>query len=239
MVDIIPNTALCNICMEPHEDPICLCSDPTHLFCRNCVKEYITNKIDSAYMGMLLVTQNLIIYYINYYFSIFFYILFISKILILFHFSHVSITFLIKPYKLNETVQFTIEAVQKYTHLFWAPPSNINFNNLNTSSCFDHKLFQSNSSNKLEFNNISYPNFNDNLYASITLDLYPTNKQHCILQGWFLVIIKMYNITIKLLKSNLFFSKIQKLKRLIQLEKQYKPDFDRLILISYAFFSAS
>ncbi len=129
---------------------------------------------------------------------------------------------------MNETVQFTIEAVQKYTHLFWAPPSNINFNNLNTSSCFDHKLFQSNSSNKLEFNNISYPNFNDNLYASITLDLYPTNKQHCILQGWFLVIIKMYNITIKLLKSNLFSSKIQKLKRLIQLEKQYKPDFDRL-----------
>jgi hypothetical protein len=43
---------LCAICMCPPDDPINLCHDTDHLTCKECLISYITNKIETSYLGM-------------------------------------------------------------------------------------------------------------------------------------------------------------------------------------------
>lgn len=125
---------------------------------------------------------------------------------------------------MNNTVQFTLDAIKSNTANFWKPSLNCNFENINTKSCFDFKKFTSNNETdqtNLSFKNIKHLKSGNELYSAQILNMYPNIKQHYIFQDWFLVIIKMYNTTLKLIKNNLHFYNIYKLKKLNILEKEY------------------
>jgi IS605 OrfB family transposase len=139
-----------------------------------------------------------------------------------------TIIHFINNYKLNNTVQFTIDAVKANTKLFWKPPQNYNFIDIKTDSCFDFKGFKSNLRTDLSFDNIKHVKIKGDLYSAQTLDLYPTINQHYIFQDWFLSIIKMYNTTLKLIKNNVHFRKISKLKKLNEIEKKYLESIKNL-----------
>ena len=142
--------------------------------------------------------------------------------------TNTTISYFINNCKVNNTVQFTIDAVKANTTLFWKPVSNCNFVNVKTDSCFDLKGFISNKRTDLLFDNITHVNIKGDLYSTQTLNLYPTIKQHYIFQDWFLSIIKMYNTTLKLIKANVYFSKISKLKKLNEIVKQHSKNIKNL-----------
>jgi hypothetical protein len=107
-----------------------------------------------------------------------------------------------------------VNAIHEHSNKLWTIPELINFQNINTNSCFDFKLY---------IDEINYSNVDFNIEyfkektmeQSIIIDMYPTNKQSFILQKWLYACTLMYNLTIQLIKEHIHFNKLKHLKKLI------------------------
>lgn len=87
----------------------------------------------------------------------------------------------------------------------WIPPHNKTFNNITTNSWFNYKKYSNPSSKK----NIKYiktipiSNCGSQFISTKKIRLYPTSEQKEILNSWFDVFAKMFNITIHYLRSQI------------------------------------
>lgn len=116
--------------------------------------------------------------------------------------------------KYNDLLYYQ-QHIRKFSHLLMTPPVNIKYNNIPTDSCYN---FRSNVCNHPP--HLDDPDFNKfkpipaATKISKRIKMYPTKKQEKILDNWFNAYIKMYNYTIKYIKSRLNFDKLRNLKEL-------------------------
>lgn len=118
------------------------------------------------------------------------------------------------------------EKIIKYQRDIICPKLDINYNNIETNSCFDIKKY----TNNISYNNIDIkfsPKNNEKTYNYCKqIKLYPTKKQKIIIHKWLNVYLEMYNITINYIKSNVKMHDFKILKdsyyKKIKLEKSIK-----------------
>ena len=106
------------------------------------------------------------------------------------------------------------------------PPEGARFANINTDSCFNIKKFVSHGivGNDLDFSHITVDDSSQ--VKTKFVKMFPTLKQHDLLQNWFSSYILMYNATIRFIKKKISF------QYLINYKDQYIQKYRVIKLIS-------
>jgi IS605 OrfB family transposase len=111
---------------------------------------------------------------------------------------------------------FLQEQISLHYDKLLLPSININYDNVETNSCFDiMKYIDANSHDNVEFNII--PEKNDDLLKCIKVDMLLTNKQKLYFDKWFDATMKIYNRTITYIKKRLDKKSLRELKESIKL----------------------
>ena len=101
--------------------------------------------------------------------------------------------------------------ILQHTDSIWIPNHNVNYENIETNSCYDIKIHETNNPYvELPFNNFTV--IGKDLHKCKKIKMILTNNQKVIIQRWCHSYIMMYNAALYFIRKNIKFSDIKEHK---------------------------
>jgi IS605 OrfB family transposase len=108
------------------------------------------------------------------------------------------------------------QKISQCCNMLWLPSDDVQFDSSATNSCYDFNFYTTDYSNDINFDhlNLEFDIIKIPKKKVKIIDMYPTLEQILILNYWFNAYIKMYNETIKFIKSVINFQNLIKLREI-------------------------